>query len=134
MKPAYRPVLIIAALMLAMAAPARLAPQDAPTEPIVLRGPTFGGVKFVHLKHADVAECAACHHEARPEMPMPDQFAGCRSCHTDVAEAPIVTNSRDAFHDRRAKQGLCVDCHTTKAAEGVTTPARCADCHKDDQG
>jgi len=134
MKPEYTPVLIIAALMLAIAVPARLAPQEAPTEPIVLRGATFGGVKFAHLKHADVAECVVCHHEARPEVPMPDQFASCHSCHTDVAEPPMLTNARDAFHDRRAKQGLCVDCHTTKVAEGMTTPARCAACHKDDQG
>jgi hypothetical protein len=132
MKTTPRVALIIAVLALAAVAPGRLAAQAVAPDTILLKGPSFGGVKFVHAKHVDVAECAVCHHSPRPEMPASDEFAKCKSCHTEVVEPPMVTNGRDAFHDRRAREGLCVGCHTTEAAAGKATPARCTTCHKAD--
>jgi hypothetical protein len=123
---------LLALLTFAVLFPVGLATQTAP-EVIVLKGPTFGGVQFDHVQHVDRAACAACHHESKPELPATSENASCRSCHTETVEPPLVTNARDAFHDRRARQGLCVDCHTTKRDEGRSTPARCTDCHKPDQ-
>jgi hypothetical protein len=132
MKTGTRPVLLALLFLFGGVQPARLLTQEAPPDTIIMRGPTVAGVRFVHVDHVERAECVACHHESRPELPSSDEYGRCSSCHTETVEPPLVTNRRDAFHDRRARQGLCVDCHITEAAAGKATPARCADCHKDD--
>lgn len=133
MKRGIRPILVIAGVALAGAFPCHLMAQQAAPDTLVMEGPTAGPVTFPHKAHEERAECIACHHASRPELPGTTEYAACHSCHTETVEAPLVTNRRDAFHDRRARQGLCVDCHTTEAAAGTVTPARCTSCHKDDQ-
>jgi hypothetical protein len=128
-----RLVLTAAALVIGVLLPLELATQQAP-DTILLKGPTFGGVTFSHIQHVDRGGCMACHHESKPELPATEEYGSCKSCHTLTVEPPLVTNARDAFHDRRARQGICVDCHTTEAANGKTPPARCTDCHKAEQG
>lgn len=120
-------------VVLAIAFPVALATQAAP-DTVILKGSTFGGVKFAHAQHEAQTECVVCHHVTRPEMPNTAEYATCKSCHTETVEPPMVTNARDAFHDRRAREGLCVTCHISRAEEGASTPARCSDCHKPDQG
>jgi hypothetical protein len=132
MKTGFRPMLVIVGVVLAGALPVQLPSQQAGPETMVLKGPTAGAVTFPHGAHEGRAECLVCHHASKPELPNVTEYARCHSCHTDTVEAPMVTNRRDAFHDRRARQGLCVDCHTQEAAAGKVTPARCASCHQDD--
>jgi hypothetical protein len=124
-----RPVLVLVALLFVGSLPAGLATQEAP-DTIVLKGATLSAVLFPHVRHVDQAACVACHHESKPELPSEAEYGRCKSCHTDTVEAPLVTNAREAFHDRRARQGLCVDCHASQAENGTKTPARCTDCHR----
>lgn len=124
---------LLTIVVLAMAFPMGLATQATP-DTVILKGSTFGGVTFNHVEHEAKTGCLACHHESRPEMPTTKEHAGCTSCHTETVEPPMVTNARDAFHDRRAREGLCVTCHLSKKEEGFATPARCSDCHQPDQG
>jgi hypothetical protein len=109
--------------------PAGLATQAAP-DVVILRGTTFGGVKFAHLDHVDRASCVTCHHESRPQLPVTSEAAKCTACHKEAVEPPLVTDARTAFHDRRAREGLCVGCHVTQASAGRATPVKCSDCHK----
>jgi hypothetical protein len=129
-----RPILVIAGIAVAGAFPCHVWAQQSAPDTIVMSGPTSGPVTFPHKAHEARAECMACHHASKPELPATNEYAACHSCHTETVEAPLVTNRRDAFHDRRARQGLCVDCHTTEAAAGKVTPARCSSCHKEEQG
>jgi hypothetical protein len=128
-----RPILLVLLFLLTAFFPGRLLTQEAP-DTIVMKGPTVGAVTFPHVKHVDFTDCLACHHESKPELPATNEHGRCSACHTDVVEAPLTTNRRDAFHDRRARDGLCVTCHVTEREVGKTTPARCSDCHKDDNG
>jgi hypothetical protein len=125
-------ILVIVGVMLAGTSAGHLWAQQAAPDPIIMKGPTSGPVTFPHRAHEERAECLTCHHASKPELPNVTEYASCHSCHTATVEAPLVTNRRDAFHDRRARQGLCVDCHTREAEAGKVTPARCASCHKDD--
>jgi len=129
MRSGFRPLLLGVLALTVGVFPARLATQEAP-DTIVLKGATRRAVTFVHVTHSQAAECVVCHHESKPEKPATSDTDKCGSCHPEVAEAPMTTNLRDAFHDRTARQGVCVECHLKATAEGKTAPARCVDCHK----
>jgi hypothetical protein len=129
----FRFMLLLVAFVVGGAYPVHLLTQEAPPGVIRMPGSRLAGVTFPHADHEDRAECVACHHESLPEKPATSEFAPCISCHTDVAEEPMRTNRRDAFHNARATEGLCVDCHIRETEAGSSPPARCVDCHKEEQ-
>jgi hypothetical protein len=129
-----RITVLAAALLGGALVPAGLAAQETaePTGPdTVVYTPRRGTVTFTHGKHAQLAECASCHHESKPAKP----FAGsarekCSACHTTPATEPVTTTLRNAFHNTTENTGMCLSCHVTEAAAGKTVPAVCNDCHK----
>ena len=107
--------------------PKRPLPQGKVTLPAKL-----GAVTFDHQKHADVMAiaCTKCHHASRPEKPLAAQHQGCRDCHTSPATPPLKTSLQAAFHDPKAKAGMCIECHREAAAKGKKPPVGCLQCHK----
>lgn len=125
-----------AALFGSAVIPGRLAAQVAASEPTgpdtVVYTPNRGTVTFTHGKHAQAAECVACHHDSKPEKPHETPRQKCSACHTTPATEPVKTSLRFAFHDTAAEEGTCYTCHKKEAAAGKTVPAECNDCHKRD--
>lgn len=132
MRSVYRPGLLAVVVVLAGSFPTYLMTQEAP-DTIHMPGSRRAGVTFVHIDHVDRTECVTCHHEPLPENPGATDQGPCSGCHADIAEEPMRTNRRDAFHNVRATAGICVDCHTTSAESGATVPVRCAECHKTEE-
>lgn len=130
MKSEHRFVLLAAAIVVAVLFPAYMTAQEAGPDIVHMQGGRLAGVTFNHAARATETECVTCHHESKPEMPATSEYGQCSSCHLDTVEAPMTTNRRDAFHDARATQGICIDCHTTDIAAGKTVPTRCRDCHR----
>lgn len=131
----HRRSLTLAASMLVAAAfaPAALHAQaaSAVTAPdTVIFTSKRGVVTFTHASHADLAECAVCHHDSRAEMPLESPQQGCRACHTEPATPPVTTSIGDAMHDTKAKEGVCLSCHMQEAAAGrEDVPTKCGSCH-----
>jgi hypothetical protein len=110
-----------------------LAAQENAPDTVVMTGASpLGGVSFSHATHQEMAECTACHHESRPEMPLTSEHQSCSACHTTTPAAPVKTSIRDAFHDARAQAGTCVDCHVTESEAGKVVPLKCGECHRRD--
>lgn len=104
--------------------------QEAPAEPVVLKGPTMGAVNFSHSAHTRVAgKCEVCHHASKPEKPLKFQQEACSDCHTKPPTPPVKVGLQAAFHNASASAGLCITCHKTENAEGKAAPVKCADCH-----
>ncbi len=123
------------ALALLVSPSLTMAQEKAP-DSVVLKGNPMGGVKFDHAKHGKLVgdKCDTCHHASKPEKAMKAKQEKCQTCHTKVAEAPMKTNAKLAFHDAMAKKGTCVDCHVKEGAAGKKAPSKCADCHKKENG
>lgn len=110
--------------------------QAKAPDTVILKGAPMGGVKLDHAKHnADYgAKCVDCHHASKTEKPLSAEYQKCTDCHTKTAAAPMKTKLQAAFHDPMAKTGTCVNCHAKAVAAGKTAPAKCADCHKKENG
>lgn len=124
------------AVLACAAAPASVAAQDAakqaPDSVVFTTG--MGTVLFLHGKHAAADDCAACHHESRPEKPLSDPHESCGNCHTEPATPPVTTSLKTAIHDTRSGEGVCLTCHNKAAENGTVVPERCGDCHKREEG
>jgi len=129
-------VMMVAAAFVWGGASALVIAQAKAPDTVVLKGAPMGGVKLDHAKHAKEygAKCADCHHASKPEKAMKGDNQKCSECHTKVAAAPMKTKYQAAFHDPMAKKGTCVDCHTKAIAAGKKAPAKCAECHKKENG
>ncbi len=110
--------------------------QATAPDSVVLKGAPMGGVKLEHAKHSKEygAKCTDCHHASKAEKPMTAEQQKCTDCHTKAAAAPMKTKLQAAFHDPMAKKGTCADCHVKAIAAGKKAPAKCADCHKKENG
>ena len=110
--------------------------QGKAPDSVVLKGAPMGGVKLEHAKHTKEygAKCVDCHHASKSEMPGKAEQQKCTDCHTKVAAAPMKTKLQAAFHDPMAKKGTCANCHVKAIAAGKKAPAKCADCHKKENG
>jgi len=107
--------------------------QQAPAEPITLKGATKGAVKFSHSAHTRVAgKCEVCHHASKPEKPLKSPQQACTDCHTKPPTPPVKVGLPGAFHNASATAGLCITCHKTENTEGKAAPVKCADCHRKD--
>jgi hypothetical protein len=127
--PNYRLVGLVFVLTCCVAAAA----QQAPTQPVVMKGQTMGAVKFPHPLHRRVAgKCEVCHHASRPEKPNKAPQEACTDCHTKPPTPPVTAGMPSAFHNAGATSGLCVTCHKTENAEGRAAPSKCGDCHKNE--
>lgn len=116
-------------LTLALAVSDAAAQENAP-DTVVLTGSRLGQVSFSHVGHADLTECVTCHHESRPEKPSASTTQPCTACHTSSPAPPMTTSIADAYHDRRATAGLCIDCHKEEAETAAEPPPlRCNECH-----
>lgn len=127
---------IATAVILPLALSVALAGQDKQPDTTILKGAPIGGVKLSHKAHTSTygAKCENCHHASKPERPLKTANQSCMDCHTKAVAAPMKTNTRSAFHDPMAKSGVCVDCHAAPANKGKKVPAKCADCHKKENG
>ena len=103
-------------------------PEAAAPDTVVMDGAALGVVTFSHVEHAGMAECTVCHHESRPEMPGSDPYQPCDECHAKKPQPPMSTSLLEAFHDRRAQSGVCIDCHLETENEEAA-PVRCPACH-----
>lgn len=104
----------------------------------------YGPVEFDHAMHADLMECADCHHHTTGQ---PTQDANCLRCHQNSEEADSVAcadcHSSERFHkdylqtlsdpnlyhmDKPGLKGAyhlaCVSCH-----QEVGVASGCRDCH-----
>ena len=107
--------------------------QEPPAEPIVLKGPTMGTVRFPHSAHMRVAgKCEVCHHASKPEKPAKGAAEACTDCHTKPPTPPVKVGLPAAFHNASATAGLCITCHKTENAQGKAAPVKCVDCHRKD--
>lgn len=107
--------------------------QEAPSAPIVFKGPTMGAVSFPHSAHTRVAgKCEVCHHASKPAKALKSPQQACTDCHTKPPTPPVTTGLQAAFHNPTATAGLCVTCHKTENSHGKAAPVKCADCHKQD--
>jgi hypothetical protein len=121
---------IAACVLVLFAVSLPAASQQAPTEPIAMKGPRMGAVKFPHSAHTRVAgKCEVCHHASKPEKPLKAPQEACTDCHTKPPTAPVNTSLQAAFHNPSATKGLCISCHKTENADGKAAPVKCADCH-----
>ena len=119
-----------ACALVLFAASLSAASQQAPAQPIAMKGPTMGAVMFPHSAHTHVAgKCEVCHHAAKPEKPLKAPQEACTDCHTKPPGPPVNTSLQAAFHNPSATSGLCISCHKTENAEGKAAPVKCADCH-----
>ena len=122
---------IAACVLLLFAASFPAASQQAPAEPIAMKGPTMGAVKFSHSAHTHVAgKCEVCHHPSNPEKPLKSMQEACTDCHAKLPTPPVNTSLEAAFHNSTATAGLCITCHKTENEEGKAAPVKCAECHK----
>lgn len=115
-----------------LAPPAGAGPQSAPQDPgpeTIVFPSQRGTVTLTHAKHAQLAECAVCHHESRPEMPLESPHQACRACHTEPPIPPVITGIRQAMHDTANRVGVCYSCHMEEAAAGNAVPTKCSECH-----
>jgi hypothetical protein len=127
------------AVVLTLFVRAGASPQDngkstaTPPEIIILTGNPMGSVRFRHRLHTDVREiqCLTCHHASKPQMPATAPEQACRTCHTGVVTGSMVTNTRAAFHNEDATEGLCINCHRKENAEHKhkLAPVKCLECH-----
>ena len=92
--------------------------------------PERGNVIFTHRKHADLAECEACHHESKAEKPLESPRQKCSTCHTNPPTAPMKTDRGMSMHDTDNEAGICFDCHLKEEEAGKKVPVRCSSCHK----
>lgn len=125
--------LLMLATVLGAAAllPAGARAQATETGPdTVLFTPKRGNVTFTHGKHAKLTDCVTCHHESKSEKPLESKQQKCTACHTNPATEPVKTSLRNAMHDTVNKEGLCYSCHNKELAAGKPSPAKCAECHK----
>jgi len=105
--------------------------QQAPSAPILLKGPTMGAVSFPHSAHTRVAgKCDVCHHASNSAKPLKLPQQACTDCHTKPPTPPVTTSLQAAFHNPTATAGLCITCHKTENSHGKAAPVKCADCHK----
>ena len=105
--------------------------QEAPSAPIVIKGPTMGAVSFPHSAHTRVAgKCDVCHHPAKPEKSLKARQEACTDCHTKTPTPPVTIGLEAAFHNPTATAGLCITCHKTENSHGKMAPVKCDDCHK----
>ncbi len=105
--------------------------QEAPSSPVLLKGPTMGAVKFPHSAHTRVAgKCEVCHHPSKPDKPLKSPQEACTDCHTKPPTPPVTVSLEAAFHNSTATAGLCITCHKTENSHGKAAPVKCADCHK----
>jgi hypothetical protein len=122
---------LAACLLLLFAASSPAASQQAPTEPITLKGPSMEAVKFPHSAHTRVAgKCEVCHHASKPQKPLKSAQQACTDCHTKPPTPPVTTSLPAAFHNPSATSGLCISCHKTENTEGKAAPVKCAHCHQ----
>ena len=109
--------------------------QQAPQEPIILKGSPMGAVKFTHKTHTPVAgKCEICHHASKPQKPLKSPQEACIDCHTTPATPPVTRNLQGAFHTPTASSGLCIDCHKKQNAAGKAAPVKCIECHQKANG
>jgi len=109
--------------------------QQAPTEPVTMKGPTMGVVAFSHSVHTPVAgKCEVCHHADKPQKPLKSAQQACLDCHTKPPTPPVTIGLPAAFHNPGATAGLCITCHKTEDANGKAAPLKCANCHKKEIG
>lgn len=81
----------------------------------------YGPVRFMHMKHATVAEdCLVCHHH-RAADPAGSETARCAACHQEAGKVvqPDRPGLKGAYHQR------CLGCHQ----ERNKGPVGCTDCH-----
>ncbi|MBC8209006.1 MAG: cytochrome c3 family protein [Desulfobulbaceae bacterium] len=104
----------------------------------------YGPVEFDHAMHADLADCALCHHHTTG---IPAQDPNCLRCHATSGEADTVAcadcHTADRFNkdyleslddpmlyhvDKPGLKGAyhinCIGCHVE-----VGAPSGCQDCH-----
>lgn len=82
----------------------------------------YGGVRFMHAKHAaSLKDCALCHHY-RPTDPEAKETVRCSACHQEAFKEshPERLGLKAAYHQR------CMECHKDMG-QG---PADCTGCHK----
>ena len=108
----------------------RVAAQQPPAPDTMVLESSRGRVTFTHRKHAELTECATCHHESKPEKPLTRPNQKCGECHTSPVVAPMKTSRRMAFHDTTKNEGTCLTCHVKAAESGKTAPSSCSGCHK----
>ena len=109
----------------------RVFSQEAPSSPILLKGPTMGTVSFPHSAHTRVAgKCEVCHHGSKPAKPLKSPQQPCTDCHTKPPTPPVTISLQAAFHNPAASAGLCITCHKTENNRGRAAPVKCTDCHK----
>lgn len=107
--------------------------QEAPSSPMLLKGPTMAAVSFPHSAHTRVAgKCEVCHHASKPGKVLKAPQEACNDCHTRPPTPPVTTGLQAAFHNSAATAGLCITCHKTENGHGKAAPVQCADCHKKD--
>ena len=125
---------ILGALSLAAALPARISAQQQSPEaagPDTVRyTPSRGTVTFTHARHAQSADCSACHHESRAERPFTKPRQACGDCHLQEPAPPMTTSLKSAIHNTAERTGVCYDCHKKQVAAGKDAPTACNDCHK----
>lgn len=74
---------LAACALVLFAASLSAARQQAPAQPIAMKGPTMGAVMFPHSVHTQVAgKCEVCHHASKPEKPLKAPQEACNDCHT----------------------------------------------------
>ena len=124
---------LAACALLLFAASLPAASQQAPAEPITMKGPTMPAVKFPHSVHTHVAgKCEVCHHASNPEKPLKSAQEACTDCHTKPSTSSVRVGLPAAFHNPSATAGLCITCHKTENVQGKAAPVKCGDCHKKD--
>jgi len=98
-------------------------------------------VLFPHDAHKDrmggEESCATCHHMDRPG----DQFAACRTCHSDMHNTTSIFNHDDHVKQVAAAAGhtgrlagnySCRECHTQGEPKYRENAKACHECHGDD--
>jgi hypothetical protein len=79
---------LAACALVLFAASLSAASQQAPAQPIAMKGPTMGDVIFLRSAHTHVAgKCEVCHHASKPEKPVRASQEACTDCHTKPPRA-----------------------------------------------
>ncbi len=97
--------------------------KDKLTDAVLLAAPRratgFGAVQFRHKTHVGERDvkCVVCHHEQKVILPRVTQEQNCAECHTHDPKPPVKTNLQNAFHNKGATAGVCIDCHKKSNAE-----------------
>ena len=78
------------------------------------------------------ATCTGCHHKRSDATGVPI-LAKCNTCHRNEGD-PLNPRNRDMDEvwSERAFHELCIDCHRTSNARGISkcrAPIACSDCH-----